>query len=167
MDYKTNILSEGVEAKMQLLPEINGLLFAPVDNGEKILFDYTQYFIENTFLTPVDYKVFMRMNKMHIEQIAEDSGIKTSEMFYQNTDGHILVTIELSYLFLMFVNKELFLYFNNIIREVLTRGYSFSDSFIFTFASERLPDDALNEIMDMRKKNEERVQQQSDAHFGI
>lgn len=149
MDYKTNILSKELETKENILPEILGLHFG-IMGEEKAVFDYTAYFEENE-LQHIDYKVFMRVNKHFIETLIAPSGKKTSELFYQNTNGHILVAAELVFLFLAFANPEMCLYFNNIITDAVSDGVAYSNGFLYSMAAQRLPSEALNEIIKERQ----------------
>lgn len=149
MDYKTNILLKELEVKENLLVEIDGLNFG-IMGEDKVVFDYTAYFEENN-LTPIDYKTFLRYNKHYIETIASYNELKTSEMVYQNTDGHILITSELVFLFLAFANKELLIYFNALLSEVIQHGIAHSNGFIFTMASQRLSTNLLQDIIKERE----------------
>lgn len=151
MDYKTNILAKELETKETLLPEINGLYFGIIGEG-KAVFDYTTYFEENE-LQDIDYKVFMRMNKHFIETIIKSSKKKPSELFYKNSNNHILIDAELVFIFLAFVNSEMFLYFNSIITDAISYGVAYSNGFIYSMAAQRLPSEALNEIINERKNN--------------
>lgn len=151
MDYKTNILKEALEIKSDLLPEINGLHFGIMGEG-KAVFDYTAYFEEND-LKPIDYKVFMRLNKYWIETLIKPSGKRTSEIFFQNTDGHILVAAELAFLFLAFSNPELCVYFNNIVTDAVSDGVAYSTGLVYSLAAERLPTEDLQDIIKSRQND--------------
>lgn len=153
MDYKTNVLGRAVEVNEEVLPEVSGLYFGTV-GSDQIVFDYTAYF-ENNKLDFIDHKLFMRANKAYIEVLAKSKGRKTSELFYQNTDGHILVGVELVFIFLAYSNPEMCIYFNSLIGDVVATGVAYSDGFIYHAASERLPSDVLGEIIINRKNNEE------------
>lgn len=152
MDYKTNVLNKEVKDFEEVLHEVSGLLFSEVNDGQPV-FDYTAYF-ENNGLDFIDHKTFMRANKLYIETLAKAKGRKTSELFYQNTNGHILVGIELTFLFLAFANPEMLIYFNSLIGDVVGTGVAYSDSFIYSAASERLPSEVLVEIIKSRDMNE-------------
>lgn len=149
MDYKTNILSKDIEVKDVLLPEISGLYFGSLGEN-KTVFDYTTYFEENQ-ITPIDYKSFMRYNKHYIETLIKPNDVKTSEIFYQNIDGHILVSAELVFLFIAFANPEMLLYFNSLITEVITDGITHSNGFLYSMAVQRLPNEALKDIINERE----------------
>ena len=151
MDYKTTILKEEVKTDEILLPEISDLNFGFLGEG-KAVFDYTAY-IETNKLPAIDYKVFMRANRHFIETLAKSYKKKTSELFYQNANGHILVAAELAFVFLAFVNPEMFLYFNGLLTDVITDGVAYSHGFIFSMAANRLPSDVLNEIIKEREND--------------
>jgi hypothetical protein len=145
MDYRTNILSQQIEVKEVLLPEITGLYFG-VLGKDNVVFDYTTYLTENNRTEP-DYKTFMRVNKHFIEALASTANRPTSDLFYQNVDGHILVASELVFLCLAFVDTELLRYFNDLVSDALSEGIAYSNGFIYSMAANRLPNDVLKDII--------------------
>lgn len=151
MDYRTTILNNGLEVKEVFLPDIPGLYFG-ILSEDKAVFDYTAYLEENQ-LPSMDYKVFMRQNKYYIEQLIAQSKRKTSELFYQNTDGHILIAAELVFLCLAFVNPELLRYFNALISDAISDGVAYSSGFVYSMAANRLPSDVLNDIINERQND--------------
>ncbi len=151
MDYKTTILNNGVEAKDALLPDIPGLYFG-VLSEDKAVFDYTAYIEENKLQVP-DYKAFMRLNRHFIEPLAKQSGRKASELFYQNTNGHILIASELVFLCLAFVNPELLGYFNALVSDAISDGVAYSSGFVYSMAAHRLPSEVLNDIIKERQND--------------
>lgn len=151
MDYKTTILNNGIEVKDALLPDIPGLYFG-VLSEDKAVFDYTAYIEENK-LQASDYKAFMRLNRHFIEPLAKQLGRKTSDLFYQNTDGHILIASELVFLCLAFVNSELLGYFNALVSDAISDGVAYSSGFIYSMAVHRLPSDVLNDIIKERQND--------------
>lgn len=166
MDYKTNVLNKEVKVADEILGEVAGLFFGTLSN-DQVVFDYTAYFEQNE-LEPIDYKVFMRTNKRYIELLAKVKGRNTSDLFFQNKNGHILVAAELVFVFLAFSNPEMLIYFNALVSDVVASGVAYSDSFIYAAASERLPTEVLAEIIKKRlKENEEGDKQQSDTDSGV
>lgn len=151
MDYKTTILSNALDVKEALLPDIPGLYFG-ILSEDKAVFDYTTYLEENK-LSPVDYKVFMRLNKHFIEQLLVQTERNTSELFYQNTNGHILIASELVFLCLAFVNPELLRYFNALISDAISDGVAYSSGFVYSMAANRLPTDVLSDIIKERQND--------------
>lgn len=157
MDYKTTILKEKVTTDETLLPEIADLHFGFLGE-KKAVFDYTAY-LEASKLPAIDHRVFMRANKHFIETLTKNANKKTSELFYQNTDGHILVDAELAFIFIAYVNPEMFLYFNSILVDAITDGVAYSHDFIFSMAAERLPSDVLSDIIKDRENDAARSEQ--------
>jgi len=153
MDYKTNVLSKEAKITDELIPEAAGLFFGEVGN-DQVVFDYTAYFEQNE-LEQIDYKMFMRTNKRYIELLARAKNRKTSELFYQNTNGHILIAAELVFVFLAFSNPEMLVYFNGLISDVMTSGVAYSDGFVYAAAAERLPSEVLADIIKNRAKQDE------------
>lgn len=156
MDYKTNILANELEITETLLPEIAGLHFG-ILGEDKAVFDYTQYFEENN-LQPIDYKIFMRANKHFIEILTKQTNKNTTEVFYQNPNGHILVAAELVFLFLAFANPDMCLYFNGLISDVISDGVAYSNGFIFSMAAQRLPTDVLHDIIKERQNDTDKTE---------
>lgn len=154
MDYKTSILINELSVDDPVLPEINGLFWGQL-NEDTAVFDYTRYFEENK-IEPIDHKAFMRVNKHFIKTLIEVSGKKTSDLFFQNTNGHILVTAELAFLFLAFANPDLCQYFNNLIYEALSNGVAYSTGFIYSMAAQKLPDEVMQDIIKDRKDDTDR-----------
>lgn len=148
MDFKTNFLSNELKVTDNLLSEFTGLHFATV-NEDTALFDYTAYIEENN-LEPIDYKVFMRLNKHFIMSIVKLRNLDTSRLFYQNTNGHILVAGELVYLFLCFINPPLIEYLTSLITEILTDGFAVSNGYLYSNTLQRIPTDVLEEIIQSR-----------------
>lgn len=151
MDYKTNILKKELKTDEILLPEIEGLTFGILDEDSAV-FDYTDY-IERNSLTPVDYKVFMRINKHYINILAKSNNKSTAELFFVNTNGHILVAAELTFLFLAFINPELCSYFNSLLKDVIMDGVAHSYGFIYSLAAEKIPNEVLQEIIKEREND--------------
>ena len=151
MDYKTNILKKELKTEEILLPEIEGLTFGIMDEDTAV-FDYTAY-IKNNSLHPIDYKVFMRTNKHFIESLAKNARKSTAELFFQNTNGHILIAAELTFLCLAFINPELCGYFNSLLTDVITNGVAYSHGFIYSLAAEKIPSEVMQEIIKEREND--------------
>lgn len=149
MDYKTTILTEELKTDADLLPELAGLHFG-IMGETKALFDFTAYVEENE-LPNVDYKSFMRNCKYFIETLAKSAGKKTSELFYQNTNGHILIAAELVFLCISYVNPEMYVYFNSLLTDAISDGVAYSHGFVFNLAADKMPSDVLSEIIKQRE----------------
>lgn len=152
MDYKITILPNKVKVEEKLLPEIMGL-YCSIINDDRAVFDATAY-MEEAGIEPIDIKSFMRLNKYYIEKIAQGHNLKTSELFYQNTDGHYLVDFTLAFLFLAFVNPDMLRYFNSLLGYLFTDGVAYSNGFLFEQASRRLPTEVLQDIIEERKEED-------------
>ena len=150
MDYRTSILAQGVLIEDQLLEDIYGLYFGFISES-RALFDYTRYIEENQ-LDPIDYKVFMRANKRYIELIAADHGLFPSQLFYLNTDGHILVASELVFICLMYIDPDMLRYFNTLLTDLTADGFALSKATALRLAEERIPSDILHNIIKEREK---------------
>lgn len=151
MDYKTTVLSKPLEVESALLPEVQALKFGSISD-EIGVFDYTAYF-EYAQIEYVDYKVFMRLNATQIKTLASSANHSTSELFYQNTDGHILVASELTFLFLMFVDAQMLTYINGLLSEIFTDGVTYTAGYIMGLANSRLSDEAINLLTNERNQN--------------
>lgn len=152
MDYKITVLPGQVRIEEEMMAEIPGLKFGVLQNGVAV-FDSTSYIEENN-LPNVDCKTFMRLNKSYIEHLAKASNRLTSELFYQNADGHILIAYELVILYLSFANPALYVYFTRIIMEAMDKGVAYTNSFVYEIASLHLPSEVLRDIIDERTKEE-------------
>lgn len=149
MDLKTNILNYAPEVSDELLPEIDGLYFGSLGK-DKTVFDYTEYISRNK-LENIDYKAFMRQNIRYIKALSEASDVPLTELFYQSQNGHILISQELVFACLAFVNPGLFVYFNSLVADAIFSGVAYSNSFVYDLAANRLPSDVMNEIITERK----------------
>ena len=151
MDYKTNNLLQGVDIEDAIFPEIEGLLFGTFGQ-DKIVFDYTAY-IEFNKLSAVDYKAFMRNAKRSIETLVKHYRLSTSELFYQNTNGHILIEAKLVFVFLAYINPDMLIYFNEIVADTISEGVACSHSYLYSLASEKLPTQELQRIIHERSNS--------------
>lgn len=151
MDYKTNVLTEELKTDVDLLPELSGLHFGIVGES-RALFDYTAYLEENN-IQPIDYRIFMRVCKPFIEALAKNAGKKTSELFFQNTNGHILIAAELAFICTAFVNPEMCVYFNSLLTDAISDGVAYSHGFMYSMAAERIPSEVLGDIIKERQND--------------
>lgn len=140
MNYKLNVLKNKVECKERVFPEIP-VYTGTLENGE-VVFDIDRYCYE-AGIENENWVVFTQRHKHYVEQFAKIYEKNTSEMFYQNTDGHILIDFVFVFLYLMYINEELSAYFFTILSDVLSTGMGFSDTYIMELAAERLPDDMV------------------------
>lgn len=152
MDYKLTVLSKQIECEQNEIEDIPSLKFGNLLNGQSV-FDSTQYYEENE-LEPIDYKVFGRICKPFINSLVTRLELDPSGLFFQNEDGHILISKELAIIFLQFTNPDVCTYFNLIIWDVLDNGVAYSDSLIASLAAARMPTHILEDIIEMRNTNE-------------
>lgn len=145
MDYKTNVLSVDVNTTEQFLPEFENMRFGILD-ANRALFNYSEYF-KLKGIPPVDYKAFMRANSHYINSIVSGTELRTSELFYQNPNGDILVAAELSLLFLAYIDSDLCKYFNGLLVSVISDGVAYSNGFAYGLAEERIPTNILKKII--------------------
>lgn len=152
MDYKTTYLKDNLKETEELFPELTGLEFSSVSQGQ-VVFDATHY-AETNDLENIDYKSFSRLCKGMIRTIAEHYSRKTSELFYITPDNHVWISSELVFLYIAFCNPEMLLYFNNLVGDVISDGVAYSDGFAYSLAENRLPNDVLQELMKQRSTND-------------
>lgn len=152
MDFKLTVLAKPIECDKIEIADFSTMKFGKLLNGQSV-FDATRYFEENE-LEPIDYKVFGRVCKSFINALVMSLGLDASELFFQNTDGHILMSKDLAILFLQFSNPDVCTYFNQLLWDMLERGIAFSDGMVATLAATRIPNEILQEIIDQRNANE-------------
>lgn len=152
MDFKITTLAKSVECEKAEIADFPTLKFGNLLNGQAV-FDSTRYYEDNE-LEPIDYKIFSRICKCFINALVTRLGLDAGELFFQNTDGHILINKDLAILFLQFANQDVCAYFNQIIWDALENGVAFSDGLVASLAATRVPNDVLQEIIDTRNANE-------------
>lgn len=148
MDYKTTTLNEQLECKEQLLAAFPDLKFGDISE-DLTVFDSTAYYIERG-LEQIDYRTFQRINKRYIDSLTKYGDTNKSELFFINKDSHILMNKELTFIFLAFAEPILATYFNGLIGDIISNGVAYSDGYVVSLASERIPSDVLQQIIDNR-----------------
>lgn len=148
MDYKLNTLQKQLECSEQALPDFPTLLFGTIPNGP-LVFDSTAFYEANN-IEEIDHKVFQRINKRYIESFINNAELKPSDLFFINYDQHILMHHELTFLFLAFAEPTLAAYFNGLIGEIMANGVAYSDGFVLSMATQRIPTDMLQQIINSR-----------------
>lgn len=149
MDYKTTTLDKLLKCDKVLVREFPTLKYGIIPNTELQVFDSTNYYLENQ-LEEIDYKVFQRINKRYIQALVDADSINPSTLFYLNKDSHILMNHELTFIFLSFATPVIGAYFNGVLGELMANGFALSDSFVCSLASERIPTEILQEIINDR-----------------
>lgn len=145
-------LVKAVECEKTEIADFPSLKFGNLLNGQAV-FDATRYYEEEK-LEPIDYKIFSRICKVFISALVTRLELDERELFYLNTDGHILMHKDLAILFLQFSNPDVFAYFNQMIWELMENGIAISDGLVATLAATRVPNEVLQEIIDTRNANE-------------
>ncbi len=149
MDYKITQLSTQVNCKEPLIPAFGELKFGNITE-QLMVFDSTAFYAERN-LEAIDYRTFSKINKRYIEGFIKNNSFSQSEIFFVNKDGHILINKELTFLFIVFAEPETIAYFNGLLGEALTTGVAYSDGFIMEMASQRIPSNILQEIINNRE----------------
>lgn len=152
MDYKLTGLVKAVECEKTEIADFPSLKFGNLANGQAV-FDATRYYEEEK-LEPIDYRTFSRICKVFISALITRLELDERELFYLNTDGHILMHKDLAILFLQFSNPDVFAYFNQMMWELMENGIAISDGLVATLAATRVPNDILQTIIDTRNANE-------------
>lgn len=154
MDYKITVLQKELELKNAPIEDFPDILFGVTPDNVSV-FDATEYCQRTEENTQFNVRVFMRSYKPLIEGFITAGELDTSKLFYQNTDGHVLIHEQLVYLFLVFTNNVWLLYFNSLIADAINNGVAYSDSFIFGQTMARIPSDVLEKIIKSRKEEDE------------
>jgi hypothetical protein len=152
MDYKLTALVKQIKCEKTEIADFPSMKFGNLANGQSV-FDATRYYEENE-LEPIDYKIFSRVCKCFINALITRLELDAGELFFLNTDGHILIHKELAITFLQFSNPDIYAYFNSMIWDLLDNGVAISDGLIATLAATRVPNEVLQEIIDTRNANE-------------
>lgn len=152
MDYKLNTLVKTIECEKIEIADFPSMKFGNLLNGQPV-FDATRYYEENE-LEPIDYKTFGRVCKCFINALITRLDLDAGELFFLNTDGHVLINKELAIIFLQFSNPDIYAYFNSMIWDMLDDGFAISDGLVATLAATRVPNEVLQEIIETRNANE-------------
>lgn len=153
MKPKLNQLTKIVECQENIFPDIPDIFVGNI-NPEKIVFDATAY-CEAVDAELPPYSAFYTQCYRYIDAICKNTEKKSSELFYVNTDKHLLIDVSLALIFIQYVNPETCFYFNNMVITCLTNGIAFSEGFVMQMASLQLPDEALQEIIKSRHEQKE------------
>lgn len=149
MDYKTTSLDKFLECKEQIYPEFPNLFFGKI-NDKQLVFDATAYCAQGD-LKEIENHTFQTLNKRYIQSLVTTGMAQGDKLFYLNRDGHILMDRSLAFLFMAFVDENMFSYFNSLLQELIVNGIALSDSFVFTMASEKIPSEILLQIIKERE----------------
>lgn len=157
MKPKLNILSKTVNCATPIfedIPSLKGGVIAP----ETEVFDATA-FCETEKIEETPYHVFYSSCQRYIDAKIKNEGITSSDLFFQNTDGHTLMNATVALIFLRFTDADMSVYFDNITANCLIIGAAFSDSFVARLAMSQLSAKDLKEMANLREENAAKQQQ--------
>ncbi len=152
MNYKLNVLKKKVKCSERPFSEIP-ISVGTVGDGQSV-FDIDQY-CEEAGVEVEDWKIFTQRHRLYIERYAARAEKKTSELFYQNTDGHILMDLSLVFIYLIYKDDDLSAYLFSLLTDVLSDGVCFSDTYVVELAAERLPEEVVRRMFGKVKQEDE------------
>ena len=91
--------------------------------------------------------------KVFIELLAQGNYIKTAEIFFQNKDGHLLISKTLAYPFIITSNMENMDYIFSLLDDIFGNGHTLSNAYITFLAANRLSNETLKSIIRENEKN--------------
>lgn len=155
MYYKVNQLNEPVECDSIKYSELPSLLFGKLtfDNDEIGVFNASEYC--KSLGGRLDVYKFMQSNKLYIDRLVNNEKVNPDKLFFIHSDKQILIASEIAIVFLMSINPELFLYFVDMILDLLSGGIAVSDRKIMELVMDRVPNDVLNQIINSRNEKDE------------
>lgn len=140
MECKTPIFED--------IPALKGGIIVP----DIEVFDATD-FCEQEKLSEATYTSFYQSCKRYIDAKISTEQWTESTLFFQNTNGHLLINATIALVFLRYAYPDISTYFDNIVACCLINGAAFSDAFVMRLASNQIPDSDLQEIINQRKSN--------------
>lgn len=157
MKPKLTTLSKQVICKAPIfedIPTLKGGVIAP----DVEVFDATA-FCEEEKLAEVAYTSFYQSCKRYIDAKISTEEWTEATLFFQNTDGHLLVNATIALIFLRYAYPDISTYFDNIVACCLINGAAFSDAFVMRLASNQISDNDLQEIINQRNADGTEQQQ--------
>lgn len=152
MNYKLNQLNTKLECSELMCNELPIMMGSISD--ELRVFD-ADYYCAERGIEAEDWTVFTRIHKFYIERIAKMSDKQTSEMFYRNTDGHLLMDEQLVFLYIMYRDEIAMSYLFSMLSDVLTEGIALSDSYLYSTVSSRFPREFVDKAFSGYSSEEE------------
>lgn len=152
MKPKLNILSKEVRCESVIFEDIPNLKAGTAGINIEV-FDATEFCKASDLEEPPYYSFYTHCYRTIKAKVDNDS-IKDADLFYQNTDGHILIHVSLAMIYMQHVDPNISLYFDSIAAQCLINGIAFSDSFAVNMAMERIPDETLQQIITARHEQE-------------
>lgn len=96
----------------------------------------------------------MQLNSRQINILVKDNKLDSNNLFFSSNTGVAYMVVEMSILFLSAVDTTLYTYFNEMIFDILYKGIAISDKKIMELVMDRVPNEALEKIIESR--NEEK-----------
>lgn len=158
MKPKLNVLAKTVNCATPVfedIPSLKGGVIAP----ETEVFDATD-FCATEKIEEVPYHVFYSSCQRYIDAKIKNENLTPSDLFFQNTDGHMLINASIVLIYLRFMHPDVSIYFDNIVASCLIGGAAFSDSFVAKLAMTQLTSKDLKDIIDLRNENGNAAEQQ-------
>lgn len=154
MNYNVKQLDEPIKCNIIRFSELPSLFFGKVllDDKEVSVFDASEYC--KSIGGKLDVYRFMGANKLYIDRLINSEGLDSSNLFFIQPNQKILISSEIVVVFLMSINPELFLYFEDMVLDLLNNGIAISDKKIMELVMDRVPDDALKQIIDSRNEQD-------------
>lgn len=149
MLYKKNILTKPLPCNDKVMTDITSMRFGKLSD-DVLVFDATFYCSQELHSQFQD-KQFMMACRQWIDAIANDSKISISELFYVNTDGHVLLHKDLAVIFLMWADTNMLVYFMSLIEDALIDGIVLSDGLLLSMIIAKVPDKVLEGVLEGRK----------------
>lgn len=137
-----------VKCDEKLLADVPNLRFGKV--GEDIVVFDASFHSHQSLNSTFQESKFMVSNRAWIEALANDSKIPTSNLFYRNKDGHILIVRELAMLYLMWADPGMLIYMMGLLEDALTDGFAISDGLLVSMIHAKVPDRVLRTILEAR-----------------
>lgn len=131
------------EAALAEFPE---LLFCTAENGIRY-FDATAYISAKGDGEPLSAGGFIEKMRFQVSAIAEEYGISPEELTLEDGDGHQLIEGSMCYLFLSYVNPQLCAYFNSMVDDVFSNGFTVSDSHLAAMIKNRTTPELCAQIL--------------------
>ena len=153
MNYKLNYFAKQIDCRENLIDDFPALKFGSAP-GDNIVFDATAFYKEEK-LNEEDctHTIMCKKLKVFIELLAQGNYIKTAEVFFQNKDGHLLISKTLAYPFIITSNMENMDYIFSLLDDIFGNGHTLSNAYITFLAANRLSNETLKSIIRENEKN--------------
>lgn len=152
MNYKVNQCDKPIECNTIRFSELPSLLFGKISlaNKEVEVFDASEYC--KSMGGKLDVYKFMQTNRIYIDRVVYNNNLDVNNLFFVLPNQKILILSEIVIVFLISINPEMFLYFIDMMLDLLGNGIVVSDKKIMELVMDRVPNDILKQIMDSRNE---------------